>query len=300
MTTSTQTTRRHEYSLVGAIPFALAHLAVLGVFWSGFTWPAFWLGVGLLAFRMFAITGFYHRYFSHRSFKTSRFMQFVMAFLTQTSVQRGALWWAAHHRVHHKKSDQPGDVHSPVLDGFWHSHVGWLFVPGAGETRWEEIPDLARYPELRWLNKYWLVPPFFLALGCFLWMGWPGLFLGFFASTVALWHSAFTINSVSHVIGRRRFKTTDQSRNNWLLAILTFGEGWHNNHHYYPGSARQGFYWWEYDLTYYLLKVMSWFGLIWDLRPPPARVRERGRLLRMRRRQAKRRLRQIRRRATAA
>jgi stearoyl-CoA desaturase (Delta-9 desaturase) len=273
-TTSTRTPR--NYSIAGMIPFILIHLLVLGAFWSGVTTEAVICGVVLYFVRMFAVTGGYHRYFSHRTYKTSRVFQFILAFLAQSTAQKGALWWAAHHRAHHRFSDKAGDLHSPVNDGFWYSHVGWLFN-GTGDTDYTMIPDFARFPELRFLNKHYLLPP--IAMGFVVWLtlGWSGLFIGFFASTVALWHGTFTINSLSHVFGKRRFPTTDDSRNNWFLAIVTMGEGWHNNHHRFAASARQGFYWWEYDITFYVLKVLSWLGIVWDLRPVPRKILEEGR-----------------------
>ncbi len=261
-----------------ATPFILSHLAVLGAIWSGVTWQSVVLCAVLVIVRIWGITAGYHRYFSHRTYKTSRAMQFVLAFLAETSAQKGVLWWAAHHRVHHKLSDQPGDVHSPVQNGFLYAHMGWLF-DNTSETRWDKIRDFAKYPELRWLNKHWLVPPTMLAVFCFLVAGWPGLFIGFFLSTVLLWHDTFIINSLTHLWGKRRFDTTDDSRNNALTALLTLGEGWHNNHHYYQSSCRNGFYWYEIDVTYYVLKMMSWVGLVWDIRDVPDHVLAEGRRL---------------------
>lgn len=272
----TKTPRRYNY--LGALPFVLVHLAALGALWSGVTPAAVICCIVLFFVRMFAVTGGYHRYFSHRTYKTSRVFQFVLAFLAQTTAQKGALWWAAHHRQHHRFSDQHGDLHSPVIDGFWYSHMGWLFN-GTAATDYSKIPDFAAYAELRFLNRYHLLPPIALGVATFLVLGWPGLFVGFFLSTVLTWHATFTINSLSHVFGKRRFATTDDSRNNWLLALLTLGEGWHNNHHRFPASTRQGFYWWEVDITYYVLTVLSWFRIVWDLRPVPERILEEGRML---------------------
>jgi stearoyl-CoA desaturase (delta-9 desaturase) len=257
-------------------PFIAVHLAALGAFWSGVTTEAVICCIVLFVVRIFAVTGGYHRYFSHRSYKTSRAFQLILAFLAESTAQKGVLWWAAHHRNHHLLSDQPGDLHSPVQDGFWYSHVGWMFN-GNNETDYSRIPDLTRYPELRFLNRYWLLPPTILAVGTLLLFGWSGLFIGFFLSTIFTYHVTFTINSLSHVFGKRRFATTDNSRNNWFLAIFLFGEGWHNNHHRFASSARQGFYWYEYDITYYILKILSWLGLVWDLRPVPQSVLEEGR-----------------------
>jgi stearoyl-CoA desaturase (delta-9 desaturase) len=257
------------------IPFVLIHLLAFGAIWSGVTRQAVICGVALYFLRMFAVTGGYHRYFSHRTYKTSRVFQFILAFLAQSSAQKGALWWAAHHRAHHRFSDKAGDLHSPVNDGFWYSHCGWLFN-GTGDTDYAMIPDFARFPELRFLNKHYLLPAIIMGFVVWLTLGWSGLFIGFFASTVALWHGTFTINSLSHVFGSRRFATSDDSRNNWFLAIVTMGEGWHNNHHRFAATVRQGFYWWEYDITFYILKILSWLGIVWDLRPVPRKILEEG------------------------
>ena len=260
----------------GAWPFVFAHIAVLGIFWSGVTLEAAICCLVLLVVRIWGVTAGYHRYFSHRTYKTSRFFQFCLAFLAQTSSQKGALWWAAHHRMHHRFSDQEGDVHSPVQRGFWYSHLGWIF-DDTMETDFSKIRDFAKYPELHWLNKYWVVPPIVLGVACFWAFGWSGLFVGFFLSTVLLWHNTFLVNSLAHVWGKRRFETTDDSRNNWLIAILTLGEGWHNNHHRFQGSTRNGFYWWEVDVTYYVLKALSFVGVVWDLKAPPERILAEGR-----------------------
>lgn len=260
-----------DYDWRGAIPQIAVHVgAVIGLF-VGASWQVWALCFALYFVRMFAVTGFYHRYFSHRTFKTSRWMQFVMAFVAQTSSQRGVLWWAAHHRNHHKFSDTEHDVHSPRLTGFWHSHIGWLYDDNQ-ETDYARIKDLARYPELVVLDRLWALPPIVLGAACFLVAGMPGLLIGFMMSTVLLWHGTFTINSLSHVWGKRRYQTTDDSRNNWVLALITLGEGWHNNHHHFMNSTRQGFMWWEVDITYYLLKGMEKLGLVWDLKEPPDRV----------------------------
>ncbi len=262
---------------LGATPFILIHVLALGAIWTGVT-PAAAVCCAVLYFvRMFAVTGAYHRYFSHRTYKTSRAFQFVLAFLAQSSAQRGVLWWGAHHRHHHRWSDQKEDIHSVAQDGFWYSHVLWIFERNNQETDYNRIRDFAKYPELRFLDRFHLIPPVVMGTVVFLTLGASGLFFGFFVSTVLLWHGTFTINSLSHVFGNRRFPTTDHSRNNWLLAIITLGEGWHNNHHRYCGSTRQGFYWYEYDITYYILKALSFVGLVWKLQPVPQSVLEEGR-----------------------
>jgi stearoyl-CoA desaturase (delta-9 desaturase) len=196
----------------------------------------------------------------------------VIAFMAETSTQKGVLWWAANHRHHHRYSDTEEDLHSPSLRGFLWSHVGWILADRYNDTKVELIPDFGKYPELRWLNKYHIVPPVILAVSMFLLGGWGMLVWGYCISTVILWHSSFTINSLSHIFGRRRYETTDSSKNNAALALLTMGEGWHNNHHHYMASARQGFFWWEVDITYYILCVLSWFRIVWDLRQPPRHV----------------------------
>jgi len=256
------------------IPFLMVHLAALGVFWTGITTTAVILCVSLYLVRMWALTAGFHRYFSHRSYKTSRWFQFFLAFLGQTSAQKGVLWWAATHRHHHRHSDTPEDVHSPKHAGFWFSHVGWIFSPQKNEADYSTIQDFAKYPELRFLDRHPYFPAFLVAVACYLIGGWPGLFVGFFLSTVILYHGVFAINSVAHVVGKQRYVTADDSRNNWWLALITLGEGWHNNHHHYQSSTRQGFYWWEIDISYYVLKMMSWLGLVWDLRAPPKAVVE--------------------------
>jgi stearoyl-CoA desaturase (delta-9 desaturase) len=259
-------------------PWILCHVAVLGAIWSGVTIEAVIVCAVLFAVRTFAVTGVHHRYFSHRTYETSRPFQFVLAVLAQLSAQRGVLWWAAHHRAHHLYSDTERDLHSVRQDGFWHAHAMWIY-DHTSDTDWKRIQDFAKYPELRWLNKYWLLPPVVLALSILALFGWPGLFIGFFLATCLNWHATFTINSLCHVWGNRRFDTKDDSKNNFWLALLTFGEGWHNNHHHHMNSCRQGFYWWEIDITYYIIKAMSWVGLVWDIKEPPARVLAEGREL---------------------
>lgn len=262
--------------LISSLPFALLHLAALSVFFVHFEWSYLLACIIFYEIRMFFVTAGYHRYFSHRSFKTSRWFQFVIAWMAMSSSQKGVLWWAAHHRHHHRFSDQEEDLHSPTLFGFWWSHVGWILSDKYNDTRFDYIGDFAKFPELRWLNKYHLIPAALLGLALYLIGGW-GLFAwGFCLSTVLLWHGTFTINSLSHIFGKRRFPTTDTSKNNWLLALVTLGEGWHNNHHYYMASARQGFYWWEIDITFYTLRILSWFGLVRELRRVPERVLAEG------------------------
>jgi stearoyl-CoA desaturase (delta-9 desaturase) len=251
-----------------AVPFVLVHLACLGAIWSGVTWTAVIMAVVLYWGRIFAIGAGYHRYFSHRAYVTSRVFQFILAFVCQSTLQKSVLWWAAKHRHHHLHSDTELDVHSPRHTGFLYSHMGWIFARRHDSFDMVKVADLARYPELMWLHRHERVPAYVLAVLCFLIGGWPGLFVGFFCSTVLVFHGTFCINSLAHVSGAKRYVTGDDSRNNWLLAIFTMGEGWHNNHHACQSSVRQGFRWWEYDPTYYGLKALSWTGLVWDLKAP--------------------------------
>lgn len=274
-------------NLVRCIPFVILHLGCLGVIWAGWSWFAVWTAVALYFLRMFFVTGMFHRYFSHKTYSTSRFGQFILAVCTGTTVQRGALWWAYHHRHHHQHSDQEEDAHSPHVHGFWWSHIGWITSRRNFPTDYSKVKDLAKYPELVWLNRFDIVVPVLFATGLFLLgrmleayapaFGTNGpqlLVWGFFISTTALFHGTASINSFTHLWGKRRFETTDDSRNSFLLALITLGEGWHNNHHRYQSSTRNGFYWWEIDPTYYGLKLLSWTGFIWGLKPVPQSIYE--------------------------
>ena len=255
-----------------AIPFALVHLACVAAIWTGVTWKAVAIGVVLYVVRMFAVTAGYHRYFSHRSFRTSRWFQFVLAWVAQSSSQKSVLWWAAVHRHHHKHSDTEEDVHSPRQHGFLYAHFGWVFDRKYDTTAKNAITDFADHPELRFLQRFEQLPAVVLAVTTFLLAGWPGLVVGFFWSTVVLYHCTFFINSLAHVHGSQRYVTGDDSRNNWWLAVITMGEGWHNNHHAYQRSARQGFRWYEVDATFYILTVLAWAGIVRDLGTPPVEV----------------------------
>ena len=184
------------------LPFLAIHLMCLGALFTGVTWEWVLLAVVSYYIRMVGVTAGYHRYFSHRSYKTGRVFQFLLACLAMTSAQKGVLWWAAHHRHHHRHSDRQRDLHSPAQQGFWYSHVGWILNPSSTATQFHLVKDLARYPELMWLNRFYVVPPFlYAALMYGLW-GMPGLIWGFFISTTALYHGTFFINSLSHLIGR--------------------------------------------------------------------------------------------------
>lgn len=275
-------------NLFDSTPLLFVHIAALiGVVLTGFSWIALTVCVATYLIRVFALTGGYHRYFSHNSYKTSRVFQFILAFTGASSAQLGPLWWASHHRHHHQHADTEEDIHSPRQGGVWWSHIGWLLCRKYAKAELDRVRDFARYPEIRFIDRYHAIAPVLLGVALYglgFWLeraapgwgtsGWQLVAWGFFLSTVFVYHATFCINSLSHVFGRQRYATPDDSRNNLWLALITMGEGWHNNHHRYPVSTRQGFYWWEIDLTYYILKALSWVGLVWDLRTPPHKVYE--------------------------
>ena len=276
--------RNEKVNWTDSTGFVLIHVACILVIWAGVSWPAVIALLVTYAVRMFAITAGYHRYFSHRTYKTTRVFQFLMAFLGASAVQKGPLWWAAHHRHHHRYSDTQEDIHSP-RKGFWWSHVGWILCDKYKCAHMKLVHDLKQFPELRFIERFHILAPlslalFLILLGMFLNLYFPQLntsglqmlVWGFFISTTLLYHGTFTVNSLAHVIGRRRFATEDDSKNSFFISMITLGEGWHNNHHRFPSSERQGFYWWEIDVSHYLLKVLSWFRIVWDLRSPPGRV----------------------------
>jgi len=272
------------------IPFLLMHLAVFTAFLTGVSTTAVVVAVALYLLRMFGITAFYHRYFSHRAFKTSRLVQFLGACLGNSAVQRGPLWWAAHHRKHHVHSDSELDVHSPHQHGFWWSHVGWFMTKENYQSDHKAIKDFAAFPELRFLDKFdWLVP---LCLFCFLFLlgeyfetagfatsGWQLVVWGGVISTVCLYHMTFAINSLAHILGKQHFEVRDHSRNNWLLSLFTLGEGWHNNHHKFPASTRSGLRWWQIDITFYVLFILRMLRIVHSFQNTPnAATQTRGRL----------------------
>lgn len=281
--------KRNGISITASLGFVVIHLLPVAALWTGAT--AFdWAVCGFMYFiRMFFVTGVYHRYFSHRTYKTSRFFQFLLACGAQSSLQKGVLWWGAHHRTHHRTSDTPADPHSMKLYGFWYSHLGWILGPDYNETEHKLIQDFSKFPELRFLNKYHMLPaiPVVILIGVLGGIvnggsatlllspegGLSTILIGFFLSTALLYHGTFSINSIMHYFGKQRYKTGDESRNNLILALVTLGEGWHNNHHYYMSSTRQGFFWWEIDITYYILKMLSFVGLVWDIQEVPDKVK---------------------------
>lgn len=258
-----------------AIPFLLMHLAPLALVWTGWSWYGLAVAVASYYVRMFGITAGYHRYFSHRSFTTGRVFQFVLAFLAQASMQKGVIWWAANHRHHHWYSDKENDVHSPVRHGFWWSHVGWVVSKEWDSTDPRTVRDLTRYPEIVWLNHWHWVPGVAWAVLMTALFGWEiGLLWGFFISSILTWHGTFTINSLCHVIGKRVYATTDTSKNSAILAAITLGEGWHNNHHFYQRSAAQGWRWYEFDVTYMVLQLLQLVRVVSNVSKPPRHVIE--------------------------
>jgi stearoyl-CoA desaturase (delta-9 desaturase) len=273
VTTPSQDKNLDGLSWAASLPFFVAHAACGLALVTGVTWH--WVLVALVSYyvRMFGVTAGYHRYFAHRAYRTNRVFQFLLAVLAQSSAQKGALWWAAHHRHHHRTSDTEEDIHSPARKGFWYSHVGWILSRRWDATNYGAIKDFARYPELVWLNKFHLVPLTVLLVVLYALGGLPLFLWGGLIPTVLLWHGTFTINSLSHIFGSRRYVTTDTSRNNFLLALITMGEGWHNNHHFHQNTANQGWFWWEVDATFTLLKALSWLGVVSNLRLPSAQTK---------------------------
>lgn len=268
-------------NLIDSSPLLLMHLLALTVFIVPFHWSVLVVCAVTYAVRVFALTGGYHRYFSHKTYKTSRVFQFILAWLGASAAQCGPLWWASHHRHHHLHADTDKDIHSPKASGFFWAHMGWLMCRKYAQVMHGNIKDFAAFPELRFIDRFHVIPALALAFSIWgigmvvgIWVegisGWSWLAWGFFFSTALVYHATFCINSVTHIVGTRRFKTSDTSRNNFFTALLTFGEGWHNNHHRYPKSTRQGFYWWEIDATYYVLKTLSFLRIVWDIQQPPA------------------------------
>lgn len=271
--TSARATRSWNLDLWKSIPFILVQATILIPLYTGISWEMVLLCIVSYYVRMFGITAGYHRYFSHRAYKTSRIFQFMLAFLAMTSTQKSALWWAWHHRHHHKYSDKPEDVHSPKQNGFWWAHMFWIMSKDWDRPDLTKVKDLTQFPELMWLHRNANVPTVFYAVLMATCFGWEGLLWGYFISTAILYHGTFTINSLTHVYGTKRYETGDESRNNFWLALVTLGEGWHNNHHFYQSTANQGWFWYELDVSYMLLKALSWFGIVWDLRTPPEKIK---------------------------
>lgn len=260
------------YASVVMVPLLVVHLALFAIPFIPFSvWD---LVIMLLLTRItgLGITMGFHRYFAHRSFKTSRLMQFLLAVAGCTSLQRGPLWWVHHHRVHHLHSDTPEDVHSPVVHGFWHGHFGWLFGRVTHRAEGSFVRDLTKFPELVWLERLWLVPGLAFAAICYAIGSWEGVVYWYCLNVVLVSQVTYAVNSIGHLYGSRRFETGDGSRNNRVLGFLSLGDGWHNNHHRAPSSARHGFAWYEFDFTFLTIRLLARLGLVWGVRVPPPEV----------------------------
>ncbi len=268
-----------QFSILSTLRILLFHLSVVLVFVTGFSQTALVCFLLLFTIRMFAISAGYHRYFSHRSFETSRIFQFVLAFIATTAGQKGPLSWATSHINHHRYSDREGDPHSPVLGGWFHAHVGWLLGKGALPTDKTLVKSFMQYPEIVFLNRHHYIGTLSLVIGLallgeFLSAHYPHLETsalqlvswGFILSTLLVLHGTFLVNSVTHMYGNRRFDTHDNSRNVWWLLPLMLGENWHHNHHHKPGLATFSTVWWEIDFVYLGIRLLEKLGLVWGVR----------------------------------
>ncbi|MBI1790784.1 MAG: fatty acid desaturase [Acidobacteria bacterium] len=243
------------------VVFHLGAVAALFMFdWKAVLVASFlyWLAIGC------GIGMGYHRLLTHRSYKVPRFIEQFLAICGTLTLEGGPIFWVATHRLHHQNSDKPGDPHSPRDGAFW-SHMGWIML---GESKHSDTrqmsrytPDLSKDPFYRWLNSFHYVPLVILGLTLLAVGGVKMMMWGVFVRVVVGLHSTWLVNSATHMWGRRRFRTTDDSRNNWWVALLTFGEGWHNNHHAHPNSSRHGLAWYELDLTYVQIRLLELFGV---------------------------------------
>jgi stearoyl-CoA desaturase (delta-9 desaturase) len=265
--------RSHTWYVRNIVYFSCLHALPLGALATGAGPAVFAAAAVLYVVRIWFVTAGYHCYFAHRAFETGRVFQALLAFGAQTSGQGSALRWAAAHRHHHAHADQPGDLHSPEARGLWHAHLGWLLETDYLARAEPQPGPFLEVRELAWLDRHPHVPPLALAAAMLLGFGWPGLCIGYGLSTVLVYHATFTVNSLAHRFGTRRFDTPDRSRNNWFVALIMLGGGWHNNHHRHPRSARHGLRWWELDVTYLVLVVLAWCRIVWHVRvarePPP-------------------------------
>jgi stearoyl-CoA desaturase (delta-9 desaturase) len=252
--------------------FVAVHLALFAIPFVEFSWLSVLLFIVGTRIVGLGVTLGFHRYFSHRAFKTSRWFQFLIAVVGTASLQKGPFWWVIQHRLHHKHSDTANDPHSPVVKGWWHGHLGWLFARDLLPIDLGLVRDLTKYPELVWVDRLWWLPPAFLAAICYVIAGWSGVVYGYCLNVILVFHVTFAVNSFGHLFGARRFETSDGSRNSFVLGYLGMGDGWHNNHHRAPYSARHGFAWYELDTTYQLIRLLAWLGIVWDVKVPPASV----------------------------
>ena len=262
-------------STASIVIFWLVQVSALLVFAVPFAWGyvALW-AVSHFA-RAVGLTLAFHRYYAHRAFQMNRAARFIWTFAGVAAMQKGPLWWAGHHVYHHKFADRDGDPHSPKVSGFYYAHIGWFL----NDQKYKKIDpsnpvvrDFSKYPDVRLLDEYYFLPPLLLGLAMYAIGGFPWVVWGFCLPTMTLAHATFAINTVNHLYGSRRFETRDESRNNAITALFAAGEGWHNNHHRYQRAARNGFYWWEIDITYYVILAMQAVGLAWDVQRVPDRI----------------------------
>jgi stearoyl-CoA desaturase (delta-9 desaturase) len=267
-------------TMISMVVFWTVQASALLVFAVPFAWPLVALWAASHFLRAIGLTLAFHRYFAHRAFQMSRPARFLWTLIGTAAMQKGPLWWAGHHINHHRFADREGDPHSPAVSGFYYAHIGW-FLNDARHDRLAAtnpvVRDFSSAPEIVWLERYHFVPPLALAVAMFLAGGWPWLIWGFCLPTMTLAHATFAINTINHMFGSRRFETRDASRNNVFTAVFAAGEGWHNNHHRYQRAARNGFYWWEFDPTWYVIRAMKAVGLAWDVQVVPTRIYEEAR-----------------------
>lgn len=259
----------------------LFHLSVVLVFISGYSFTALITFLILYLARLFVITGFYHRYYSHQSYQTSRWLQFILTLIGTSAGQQGPLSWATSHITHHQHADTRGDPHSPVLTSGLYAHIGWLMQKDALPTNDKLVKPFLKFPEIVFLDRYHYLGTTGLIislalLGTFLSTHHPELGTsalqlvswGFILSTLLILHGACLVNSVAHLYGYRRFRTTDNSHNVWWLFPLTLGDNWHNNHHHTPRSASFSYAWWEVDIIYLCILLLEKSGLVWNVKRP--------------------------------
>ena len=274
-------------SIIQIIIFWTVQASAASVFLVPFSWSLVLLWAVSHFLRAIGLTLTFHRYLAHRAFQMNRGVRFVWAFIGTCAMQKGPIWWAGHHVNHHKFADREGDPHSPMVSGVYYAHIGWFL----NDTKHDQLEpnnpvlrDFSKYWELAMLERFHFVPPIMLAVAMYLIGGAPWLVWGFCLPTMTLAHATFAINTVNHMFGSRRFDTIDESRNNAVTAIFAAGEGWHNNHHRFQRAARNGFYWWEFDPTWYVIRAMAAVGLAWDLQQVPERIYEEARVTKQSRR----------------
>ena len=268
-------------SYSNATRIILFHLSVVLVFISGYSFTALITFLVLFLVRLFVITGFFHRYYSHRSYQTSRWFQFLLTFIGTSAGQQGPLSWATSHITHHQHADAEDDPHSPVLNSGFYAHIGWLLQKDALSTNDKIVKPFTKYPEIVFLDRYHYIGTTSLIislalLGMLLSEHYPELGTsalqlvswGFILSTLLILHGACLVNSVGHLYGYRRFKTKDNSHNVWWLFPLTLGDNWHNNHHHAPKSASFSYAWWEVDIIYLCILILEKLGLVWNVKKP--------------------------------